>query len=209
MSQSTSPRPGHSLAERSRKPVSRIFALAWIGAALFTVPLGFLTGWHLALVPAGILLLILAALGRIWCLLYIAGRKNRVLCVDGPYSLSRNPLYFFSFLGVLGFSLSIQNLLLGAVAALFFVAYYHLVIAGEETRLAGMFGADFEDYCARVPRFLPACRPPTRPPQIMVDPRPFERGLTEVFVFLLSIVAAGVLTYFHATGAWHTFALPF
>lgn len=40
-----------------------------------------------------------AMAGRIWCAQYIAGYKNDVLVREGPYSVCRNPLYFFSFLG--------------------------------------------------------------------------------------------------------------
>ena len=40
-----------------------------------------------------------AMAGRMWCAQYIAGYKNDVLVREGPYSVCRNPLYFFSFLG--------------------------------------------------------------------------------------------------------------
>jgi protein-S-isoprenylcysteine O-methyltransferase Ste14 len=36
---------------------------------------------------------------RLWCSLYISGYKNSQLITSGPYSLCRNPLYFFSFVG--------------------------------------------------------------------------------------------------------------
>lgn len=42
---------------------------------------------------AGIMSVGVAILGRLWCSLYIAGRKDRILVVHGPYSLSRNPFY--------------------------------------------------------------------------------------------------------------------
>ena len=43
-----------------------------------------------------------AMVGRMWCAQYIAGYKNDVLVREGPYSVCRNPLYFFSFLGGIG-----------------------------------------------------------------------------------------------------------
>ncbi|MFM7261867.1 MAG: methyltransferase family protein [bacterium] len=50
----------------------------------------------------GYILLLVGCAGRIWCALYIAGRKNRVLVDLGPYSLTRNPLYLFSCLAFVG-----------------------------------------------------------------------------------------------------------
>ena len=35
-------------------------------------------------------------------MLYVGGRKNAELVTTGPYSMMRNPLYFFSLLGVAG-----------------------------------------------------------------------------------------------------------
>ena len=45
----------------------------------------------------GLLLLLVACIGRIWCASYVAGRKDRELVDKGPFSITRNPLYFFSF----------------------------------------------------------------------------------------------------------------
>ena len=56
------------------------------------------------------LILTVAALGRVWTSAYISGRKNHELVVDGPYSLTRNPLYFFSFLGYVGAGLAFEKL---------------------------------------------------------------------------------------------------
>lgn len=89
--------------ENLRKPFSFAFFALWVVIALFTVPPELeQTGWREVAELTGYLLLIAAALGRIWAFAYIGGRKNRELCQKGPYALTRNPLYFFSFLGVVG-----------------------------------------------------------------------------------------------------------
>ena len=89
-----------SLNERFRTLISLIFGLA-IGCSLLfgesrweTSPLIEESLMLLACFMAGI-----GAFGRIWCSLYIAGYKNNVLVIEGPYSMCRNPLYFFSFIG--------------------------------------------------------------------------------------------------------------
>ena len=38
------------------------------------------------------LLVAVATVGRLWCGIYVFGRKSKVLCMDGPYSICRNPL---------------------------------------------------------------------------------------------------------------------
>jgi protein-S-isoprenylcysteine O-methyltransferase Ste14 len=50
----------------------------------------------------GLVIVAVASSGRIWCSFYLSGRKDSELTTLGPYSLCRNPLYFFSSLGVIG-----------------------------------------------------------------------------------------------------------
>ena len=55
----------------------------------------------------GIFLLFVGILGRLYATLYIGGMKNsgsdgNSFISDGIYSVCRNPLYFFSFVGLLG-----------------------------------------------------------------------------------------------------------
>src|SRR5262245_36127901 len=117
-----------STIENLRKPVSWVFGVAWLSAALLIVPAGFGHGVRIVFEMLGFLLLIIAALGRLWAFAYIGGKKNRELCQEGPYSLTRNPLYLFSFVGVIGASLALQSPALCAVSAVFFLCYYALVI---------------------------------------------------------------------------------
>ena len=92
-----------SLNERFRTLISLLFGLA-IGCALLFGE----SRWEMSpLIEESLMLLAcfmagIGAFGRIWCSLYIAGYKNNVLVIEGPYSMCRNPLYFFSFIGGLG-----------------------------------------------------------------------------------------------------------
>ena len=58
----------------------------------------------------GIILVGIASFGRLWCSLYIAGYKTDNLVTEGPYSMCRNPLYFFSFIGALGVGFASETL---------------------------------------------------------------------------------------------------
>jgi len=202
-------RPKHeTLAQKWRKPASAFVATIGMLAALLTVPIGLGYGWHELMELGGFVLLCMAALGRIWSLAYIAGRKNRELCQSGPYSLTRNPLYFFSFIGVVGFTLAVQNVLLGGLAAPAFLIYYAFVIRGEETRLQQLHGDNFTEYCLRVPRFWPRFAKPSGVPTVELNLIPFTRGMREASCFLGAIVLAELIEWAHSQALWTTLLLP-
>lgn len=100
-------------------------------------------------------LIAVALLGRCWCILYLGGRKGAELMDQGPYSISRNPLYWFSMIAVTGIGAQSGSLLLGPIMALFVYAVFKNVIEEEERLLRKVFGPSFDAYCARVPRFGP------------------------------------------------------
>jgi protein-S-isoprenylcysteine O-methyltransferase Ste14 len=98
--------------ERWRKSISRALAVLIIASLIMSEPPS--AAWlKLMLRIAGVLFIGAAVLGRIWCALYIAGRKNTDLCIDGPYSICRNPLYLFSFFGAVGFAFVAGSLPVG------------------------------------------------------------------------------------------------
>ncbi|MFN3407476.1 MAG: methyltransferase family protein [Limisphaerales bacterium] len=194
--------------ERLRRPVSTVFVLLILLGAIFTRSAGHATRWYEVMEFAGYLLLMIAALGRVWAIVYIGGRKTRELCQRGPYSLCRNPLYFFSFLGVVGVGLALQNLLLTGLLVTGFLTYYAAVIRSEERRLAAVHGAEFESYARRVPRFWPRFRHYQEDEELVVRIRPFRRALFEVFWFLAVIVGADLLERLHEDRQWPVWMLP-
>lgn len=99
--------------------------------------------------------LIAGVMGRIWCSAYIGGRKSQFVVDVGPYSMVRNPLYVFSFAGLVGIGLSTGMGTIALVLAVLFMIYYRGVVAGEETFLKQQHDAEFDSYLQRVPRWLP------------------------------------------------------
>lgn len=153
----------------------------------------------------GVILIGLCVIGRIWCLAYIGGRKNGELVTKGPYSLTRNPLYFFSFIGSVGLGLCSESFAIALLFGAMFLVVYHPVIRSEEARLESLFGEKFRDYVKFAPRFFP------RPGAYDVGEtsqqlhiRPFVSGLTQVAWFVAAIALLSLIDRLH-----HEAVLPF
>jgi protein-S-isoprenylcysteine O-methyltransferase Ste14 len=80
---------------------------------------------------------VIAILGRAWSTRYIGERKANLLVTEGPYSVSRNPLYLFSFLGAQTGSLLI------AIFAAGTVPIFRPVIKREEAAPQILFGETY------------------------------------------------------------------
>ena len=104
----------------------------------------------------------------LWCLWDFAttGRGTpapidppRHLVVRGLYRFTRNPMYVGVVSTILGWALlfgSTPVAVYGFCAALFFHLF---VVLYEEPHLRRVFGADYEQYCRRVGRWLSFDRP--------------------------------------------------
>jgi protein-S-isoprenylcysteine O-methyltransferase Ste14 len=110
---------------------------------------------HEAFEEIGLVLILACIAGRAWCILYIGGRKTNELVQLGPYSISRNPLYLFSFVGALGIGLQSGSLVIGLLCLAMAMAVFVPVVQKEEEVLARSFGEEFAAYRALVPRFGP------------------------------------------------------
>jgi len=77
----------------------------------------------------------------------------------GPYARVRHPRYVQFVLGILGYAL-IANHLAGYVVWLAWLVGVYPIVWFEERELHERFGAEYEDYCRRVPRFIPRRRRP-------------------------------------------------
>ncbi|MDR1472788.1 MAG: isoprenylcysteine carboxylmethyltransferase family protein [Synergistaceae bacterium] len=85
----------------------------------------------------------------------MAGRKTESLITEGPYSVCRNPLYFFSLLGGTGVGLCTESVTLVFAIPMMFALIYMMTILDEERALREAHGNAYEDYVSAVPRFIP------------------------------------------------------
>ncbi|HEX9903978.1 MAG TPA: isoprenylcysteine carboxylmethyltransferase family protein [Propylenella sp.] len=136
---------------------------------------------------AGIGLIVLAILGRSWCTLYIGGRKAREIVAHGPYSISRNPLYVFSLIGIFGIGAQTGSLILGPLLGAIGFAVFLPVILMEERALARRFGEAYKDYRTRVPRFGPRPSAWRDRETVPAHPRRIIQTAAEAMLLLLAI----------------------
>ncbi|BDW87979.1 methyltransferase family protein [Thalassospira tepidiphila] len=142
---------------------------------------------HETVETGGIVLILMAIFGRAWCTLYIGGRKARDLTDTGPYSISRNPLYMFSFIGAVGIGAQTGSLLIALLFGVGAFGVFLPVILREERALETLFGASFDDYKARVPRFGPRFGAWRDAEILEVRPHLLWRTLRDGLVFLMVI----------------------
>jgi protein-S-isoprenylcysteine O-methyltransferase Ste14 len=87
----------------------------------------------------------------------------RRLVTTGPYALVRNPMLSGMALLLAGEALAFASPGIAACAAAFFVLVNVILLTVEEPSLVRRFGADYEAYRRRVPRWIP------RPPRARAD----------------------------------------
>lgn len=77
------------------------------------------------------------------------------LVTEGFFNHARNPLYDGNLLILAGLFVIHNNPWVYIIGGVFFVTAYLAIVAAEETFLAGKFGQEYMDYCARVGRWWP------------------------------------------------------
>lgn len=92
-------------------------------------------------------------LSAAWNVLYQAQRANR-LATAGPYARIRHPQYVAFVMILLGFLLQWPTLLTLVMFPILVAMYGRLAVA-EEREMRERFGAEFDAYAARTPRFVP------------------------------------------------------
>ncbi len=128
-----------------------VFAVLLFGQSIFPPE----TAVHEAIEMIGIALIVIGIAGRLWSTLYIGGKKSATVVADGPYSITRNPLYVFSSIAAIGVGAQMGSITAAVGFGVACAAAFHLVILREEKFLSANLGAEYRAYVAAVPRFFP------------------------------------------------------
>lgn len=144
-------------------------------------------GWHESIEAVGLAAIVLSIVGRAWCTLYIGGRKKVEIVDQGPYSISRNPLYFFSFVGAFGVGAQSGSLVIAAAFLAAALLVFHFTVQREEAFLLREFGEAYVRYRARTPRFWPRFSLWRDADELIVRPSLFLRTIRDGLVFLVAI----------------------
>ncbi len=138
---------------RSYTPIPfLILMVAFQNASIISIGIGFAVA-------------LLGEFFRLWGVSY-AGSETRTtngvggtfLVVSGAFAYLRNPLYLGNMLMYVGIGIMSMALFpyLQIIALLFFFWQYTVIIKEEEDFLRTKYGKSYEDYCAAVPKLIPA-----------------------------------------------------
>ena len=128
--------------------------------------LGIDYGTNYGLVALGLLLLILSASLRFAIYRHLdiktllgfpeiaPDRYPRKLLTEGVYARMRHPRYVQLLIALIGYAL-IANYLAAYLGVALWVAGIYLIALLEEKELRAHFGDLYDEYCRKVPRFLP------------------------------------------------------
>ncbi len=125
--------------------------------------------------------------GRMWSTLYIGGRKSAEIVDTGPYSIMRNPLYFFSAVAAAGAGAQVGSYTLTAGFAILCWLAFTIVIRREEAYLSLKMGAAYQNYLSRVPRFFPNPLLYRDQQEVTFRPKLFRQTLKDGLIFFVAI----------------------
>lgn len=145
----------------------------------------------------GCLLMGVGVIGRVWCLVCIAGFKNEELITDGPYSMSRNPLYFYSLVGTVGAGMGSCTISFPMVAIVGFCLWYPAVIRFEARNLAQRHGEAYEVYRRKTPVLIPSFAGFHENSEHRVRSSSFRRGLFDTIWFFGTFAMMHVFSELH------------
>lgn len=174
--------------------------------ALATVPLLLLAQpfWdgaaHEFIEIVGICLVFACMIGRMWSILYVGSKKNVELVTTGPYSMMRNPLYFFSCIGAVGVGLMFGSLVVALGLGLGAYGVFSVTAAKEGDFLRAKFGPAYDDYSRRTPSFWPNPALYGDEQEAYFSPKALKRTLLDAMLFLAVFPVIETLEYLHVSG---------
>ncbi len=192
---------------RIRINLLRVLSVGLLAIAIAMDPKLLGTPWGRVMWDFGAILVFFGALGRLWSILYIGGRKSAKVVSDGPYSICRHPLYLFSTLATLGFALMLQSLIFAVVLTLVVFLVLMATAANEEGNLRQAFGPAYDDYAKTTPRIVPRLSKFRSAAEVTFNVRTLRVNFADALVFLALIPVAEAINWWNASGALSLFPI--
>jgi protein-S-isoprenylcysteine O-methyltransferase Ste14 len=145
------------------RAIAAFVALPGIVAFALPLTIGICSGFPVRHVALGAVPLCLGIILLLWCVreFYVAGRGTSApwdppqhLVTTGPYRLSRNPMYIAVVTILVGWCVLWSSPTLIIYTSLFLFGFHLRVRLFEEPWAARRFGAQWQKYRARVPRWV-------------------------------------------------------
>jgi len=122
--------------------------------------------------------------GRMWSILYVGSKKNAELVTSGPYSMTRNPLYFFSTVGAIGVGLIHGSVIVAVALGCLVYAVLALTASKEAEHLRTIFGPAYDTYAVRTPMFWPRLSLYQDHQEVTFSPKALRRTFYDGLFFL-------------------------
>lgn len=104
-------------------------------------------------VSIGFFFIVAGMFFRGWASGYI--NKNNELATRGPFSLTRNPLYFGNFILGVGIAIAGNNIYCYAIFILYYLLFFPFLMVLEHKRLREKYGEKYEKWAKNSHSFFP------------------------------------------------------
>lgn len=203
MSASLTPKP---FAQRKRLFVVQLLSIAAIATLLLSRP-----AWnedrtfHEFIEMTGLAFVLVCIFGRLWSILYVGSRKNNELVTNGPYSITRNPLYLFSTIGAAGVGMMFGSIIVATTMGGVTYLVFRMTARKEAAFLQYKFPTQYASYAARTPLFWPNPRLYRDTGETAFSPKALKKTFIDALYFLAIFPAIEGIEYLQTTGHLPTF----
>ena len=125
--------------------------IIWPIVILYSVflPLKLGTAW----LYVGLLIFIIGLAMQVTTTVSVANTPSDKPVTKGPYRISRHPIYFGSFLILVGMGIASASWVV-LLCALLWIAFFYIVVPAEERFCLEKYGDAYREYMNRTPRWI-------------------------------------------------------
>ncbi len=107
-------------------------------------------------IAIGFIFIMMGTFFRAWASGFI--NKNNELATNGPYALSRNPLYFGNFILGIGIAIASNHIYNYIIFTLYYFIFFPALMIMENNRMKEKFGDNYEKWSRGLNSFFPGIK---------------------------------------------------